>query len=187
MGLPSYHFVGSPNYEGGNWVAYDRQYRRELLAKGDLNWSSPNARLYNEAFTGRTRTIPHCTQCLSKDHTTPNCQFMPPSTALPYMPLGHQLTMVQLYTPIAPPTGQRTICSTFNDNRCRYTRCRFQHVCSECGGPHPAIFCSRPRPTGKVPTACNRFGSRGPPLSVHQPYQPGLCGCADSRDVDHNK
>ena len=52
------------NYEGGNWVAYDRQYRRELLAKGDLNWSSPNARLYSRFGvipkghnTGRWRLI----------------------------------------------------------------------------------------------------------------------------------
>ena len=160
------------NYEGGNWIAYDRQYRREMLAKGDLNWSSPNARLYNEAFTGRARAIPRCTQCLSEDHTTPYCQFMPPSTPLPYMPLGHQQTTVPPYTQLAPPmpsTGQRTICRNFNDNRCRYTRCRFQHVCSECGGPHPAIFCSRPRPTGKAPTARNRFGSRGHPYPYTGP------------------
>ena len=42
-------------YEGANWVAYDRLYRREMLAKKDLNWSVPNARLYSEAFTGRAK------------------------------------------------------------------------------------------------------------------------------------
>ena len=40
------------NYEGKQWVAYDRQYRREALARKDLNWSAANPRLYNEAFTG---------------------------------------------------------------------------------------------------------------------------------------
>ena len=43
------------NYEGSNWVAYDRQFRRDMLARKDLNWSAPNARLYNEAFTGRAK------------------------------------------------------------------------------------------------------------------------------------
>ena len=38
-------------YEGSTWVAYDRQFRREMLANKDLNWSVPDARLYNEAFT----------------------------------------------------------------------------------------------------------------------------------------
>ena len=34
-------------YEGATWVAYDRQFRREMLARKDLNWSVPNSRLYN--------------------------------------------------------------------------------------------------------------------------------------------
>ena len=34
------------NYEKYRWVAYDRQYRREALARKDLNWSAENSRLY---------------------------------------------------------------------------------------------------------------------------------------------
>lgn len=41
------------NYEGKQWVAYDRQYRREALMRRDLNWSIPDSRLYNEALIGR--------------------------------------------------------------------------------------------------------------------------------------
>ena len=37
------------NYEGKRWVAYDHQYRREALARKDLNWSITDSRLY-EAF-----------------------------------------------------------------------------------------------------------------------------------------
>ena len=64
-------------YEGSNWVYYDRQFRREMLAPKDLDWSLPNARLYNEAFTGRARSITRCPQCLSEDHTAAVCQFSP--------------------------------------------------------------------------------------------------------------
>ena len=39
------------NYEGHQWVIYDCQFRREALAREDLNWSVLDSRLYNEAFT----------------------------------------------------------------------------------------------------------------------------------------
>ena len=45
------------NYEGKRWVLYDRQFRREALARKDLNWSVTDSRLYNEAFTGRLAHI----------------------------------------------------------------------------------------------------------------------------------
>ena len=48
------------SYDGATWVAHDRQYRREMLDRKDLNWSVPNSRLYNEAFTGRARIMPRC-------------------------------------------------------------------------------------------------------------------------------
>lgn len=65
------------NYEGSNWVAYDRQFRRHMLASKDLNWSTPNPRLYNEAFTGRARVIPRCPHCLCEDHTEATCPHNP--------------------------------------------------------------------------------------------------------------
>ena len=58
------------NYEGKQWVAYDRQYRREALARKDLNWSIPNIRHYNEAITGRAKAIPRCSYCLQDDQPT---------------------------------------------------------------------------------------------------------------------
>ncbi len=51
------------NYEHGRWVAYDRQFRREALAKKCLDWSVPDPRLYSETFTGRARSIPRCSLC----------------------------------------------------------------------------------------------------------------------------
>ena len=51
-------------YESGRWLAYDRQFRREVLARKCLDWSVPNQRLYTEAFTGRGKPIPRCSVCL---------------------------------------------------------------------------------------------------------------------------
>ena len=66
------------NFEGTAWVAYDRQYRREALARQDLNWSACNARLYNEAFTGRAKAIPRCQHCLSETHASATCPLTTP-------------------------------------------------------------------------------------------------------------
>ena len=65
------------NYKGISWVTYDRQYRREALARRDLNWSAVNSRLYNEAFTGRAKAISRCEYCLSDTHLSANCPYNP--------------------------------------------------------------------------------------------------------------
>ena len=51
------------NYEKGQWVTYDRQYRREALARKDLNWFVTDPALSNEVFTGRARQIQRCSMC----------------------------------------------------------------------------------------------------------------------------
>ena len=65
------------SYEGATWVAYDRQYRRQMLARKDLNWSVPDSRLYNEAFTGRARAVPRCQHCISEEHDSSSCPQNP--------------------------------------------------------------------------------------------------------------
>ena len=65
------------NFEGQQWVEYDRQFRREALAGKSLDWSIPNHRLYQEAFTGRARNIPRCSYCVQDDHTSELCTKNP--------------------------------------------------------------------------------------------------------------
>ena len=139
------------NYEGGNWVAYDQQYRRDMLARKDLNWSTPNTRLYNEAFTGRAKIIPRCPHCLSEDHVAASCPHSPNPLLVGWVPDPRSHAPQGHYSMAAPQgtSTQREVCRNFNDNRCRFARCRFQHVCQDCGGPHPAGFCPRRAgPTG---------------------------------------
>ena len=111
------------NYEGSNWVAYDRQFHRGMLAQKDLNWSVPNARLYNEAFTGRAKSIPRCPHCLGDDHVGATCplnpnpivvgwfqdsrSFLPPTTTVPLFLQGQPRV----------GTGRMETCRNFNENR----------------------------------------------------------------------
>ena len=132
-------------YEGSNWVSYDRQFRREMLARKDLNWSIPDAGLYNEAFTGRAKSIPRCPHCLSEDHTAAACQFNPNPPIM-----GWLQDPSQFFASTASPSqvqgfGRRSICRNYNSERCYLSRCHFSHVCAECQGSHPQLDALRAR------------------------------------------
>ncbi len=127
------------NYEGCQWVLYDRQYRREALARRDLNWSVPNTRLYNEAFTGRARAIPRCSYCLSDDHLANNCPVNPGATSKWDGP----------HSSNSRPCASEP-CRNFNEGKCRRVNCRYTHVCLSCHEAHPWVDCPRRRQPGKT-------------------------------------
>ena len=132
------------NYEDDCWVTYDRQFRREALAKKDLDWSVPNIRLYNEAFTGRARTIPRCSFCLQDDHSSQDCSKNPARAWQQWYQVNLMSTQTpqQTHTPLLDPaTGQQT-CKRFNRGACRDpARCKYKHVCFDCGGSHAISQC----------------------------------------------
>ena len=132
------------NYEGSPWVAYDRQFRRQALVRKDLNWSVIDSRLYNEAFTGRAKHITRCRHCLSDSNTTQQCPDNP-NLFTGWHPDMRQLPQ-QLMPSLAWDQGpartsstRQEICRNYNDGRCKFQRCRFQHICKECSVPHPWI------------------------------------------------
>ena len=138
------------NYEAGRWVSYDRQYRREALARKDLNWSVTDPRLYNEAFTGRARAIPRCNFCLQDSHTGQQCPQNPDRSWYGWLP---SLPSLPPWPGSVPPLPSgdlpREICRRYNENKCRQgPRCRYSHICKECRmlgikADHPSVFCPR--------------------------------------------
>ena len=164
-------------YEGANWVAYDRLYRREMLAKKDLNWSVPNPRLYSEAFTGRAKRHPQCPHCLSEDHEGAGCPHNPNPSFMGWfqsasLPQGPLASPGQTRAP--PPEKLRDICRNYNGNRCRFTRCRFLHICAECSGPHAVVHCpqSQAAPANRGATPRSRPVAQARGSRLH-PYAPG--------------
>ena len=119
------------NFDGTAWVAYDRQFRREALARRDLNWSATNARLYSEAFTGRAKVIPRCRHCLSETHDLRACPVNPDNLD----PTARRQS--------SPGASSKDVCRNYNDGKCRYSRCKYQHVCRECHYPHPWSSCPK--------------------------------------------
>ncbi len=74
------------NYEAGHWAAYDRQFRREALARKSLDWSMPDSRLYSEARQGKGHP-----QVLAVPHGRP------PGSQLPTEPQPVMGRMVSWY------------------------------------------------------------------------------------------
>ena len=159
------------NYESGHWVSYDRQYRREALARKNLDWSVPDPRLFSEAFTGRARSIPRCTFCLRDDHTGQNCPSNPDRAWSGWFPGPTSWAVPsQAWSPKSAPLPPRQelgspleVCRRFNEGRCRLAaKCRYLHTCKECGNKgHPAVTCPRSQhlppgrsrsPRGSVPS-----------------------------------
>ena len=133
------------NYEGKRWVQYNRQFRREALARKDLNGSVTNSRLYNETFTGRARAIPRCSYCGQDDHGESSRQHNPSRplfglltnwAAFPGYPLPAQQQIPQ-----RQQTPSMEICRKYNKGRCRKVACTFRHACLRCSGQHPQMEC----------------------------------------------
>ena len=129
------------------WVAYDRQFRQEALAGKSLDWSVPNHRLYQEAFTGRACNIPMCSYCVQDDHTSKLCTKNPARMCFCWPAVFPVWPAVQ--PPTFPTQGwpqpSPELCRRFNSGRCFAARCRYTHACTECGGGHPARDCPRAR------------------------------------------
>lgn len=153
-------------FEGSAWVVYDRCYRRRAALTKDLNWSVQQTALYNEAFTGRARTIPRCGHCLSENHALADCPDVPRGTA-PQVNVPPSALPPNTGTPRPRPTIPQApapsaeYCRLFNQVRCRSRRCRYAHLCLNCSLPHPELVC---------PTKGRR--DRSPPPPPPHPREP---------------
>lgn len=128
------------NFQGAAWVAYDRMYRRQALAKGSLDWGIEDPGLYSEAFVGRAKVVPRCSHCLSEFHAVDACPDLPRfAMGFPVQP-----AQSQGYT-----HSSQEVCKRFNEERCTFKKCRFRHICSGCRkGSHPVTKC--PENRGRV-------------------------------------
>ena len=71
---------------------------------------------------------------------------------------------------LPPPKSAATseICRNYNENRCRYSRCRYIHLCLGCAGQHPALQCPRRlSPSVKPPAGRPAHQGAGLPSPTH--------------------
>ena len=154
------------DFEGEAWVTYDTCYRRQAANTKSLNWSQIDFTLYNQTFAGKARMKLRCALCLSEHHITGNCDFATDNMATRDIQSSRPTRPVQgTGRTTKTPTQHDTIevCILFNADRgniCRYSRCKYAHVCGFrwCRGPHPKSEC----PGGRRWDAQTRKRGRSP-------------------------
>ena len=126
------------SFTGEGWVTYDTCYRRRAAVTKDLNWGEVDFHLYI-----REKSILRCRYCSSEHHTSGECSYAP-ETSLS----RHARPAIQYQHSASKPA----VCLLFNSragNKCRYSSCRYEHMCINCRGTHPASACYRYRPMEK--------------------------------------
>ena len=99
-----------------------------------------------------------CPHSLSEDHGGASCPHNPNPPILGWLqsPMPVQWVQPSQFQPSSAaaqrPAPAREVCRNYNMNRCRFSRCRYAHVHSDCGGAHMAPSCPSPR----------QFPDRGP-------------------------
>ena len=157
----------SQDFTGLAWVRYDASFRRQAAITSNRKWSQINPSLYSICFTGCALAVKRCELCLSAAHTTKQCALLSdPDSELPDRLKAVESVMVSLASRL--PTahmdkGKRPmtaeICRLYNENCCRFPKCRYRHLCAKCGNGHPA--CSCPQALGPIPTPSAMGARRG--------------------------
>ena len=123
-------------------VIYDQNFRLEVAGQV---WAKVDPSIYAQCFTGQSVSPENwCSQCQGLDHATARGPFKPAkrvwSNTGGQTPSGSQAP-TRMYQPTS--AGMQA-CFKYNqyNGDCKYGRngrkCRYPHVCSSCGGPHPA-------------------------------------------------
>lgn len=161
----------SLTFENAAWASYDVAYRRQAANRGSLDWGVVDAALYNEAFTGRARSIPRCWYCLADTHSSRECAHAPVEGGTPNGPYytaepryGRPLTR---QTALFNRGSNADICRLFNSpggSRCRFPQCRYRAPMSEM-----QAATSPEQVRGKTP-------ARKPPSVTTESLFPSLAG-----------
>ncbi len=127
----------SQKYKWPSWVIYDQNFRMD--AAGNPAQLDPS--IYAQCFTGQVLSTENwCSRCKSLDHPTLRCPLRPAKR--PWEAAFGRTKPEQGSNPSNPTT--LAACIKFNryNGDCKFgNRCRFQHVCSGCGGDHPVSRC----------------------------------------------
>ena len=130
-----------------------------------------DARLYNEAFTGRAKAIRPCSYYSQDDHEQSSGPSNPHRPLLGWLPgIGAWPAPTFFPQPAMqplPPTPLREHCRRFNEGRCgKQQRCKYLHACIACNGPHPQTQCTN-RPPYR-PRSPQRKGLPFQPMNRNQ-------------------
>ena len=129
----------SLRYKWPSWVMYDMSFRQEMAGVTGTSWAKVEPSIYSLCFTGQALNSDNwCQNCQTLDHTPNTCLLRPRKR--PWgASIGH---------PTHANSRAREVCHRYNrfGGDCKFGReCRYRHICSSCGDPHPASRCKQAR------------------------------------------
>ena len=63
----------SKEYTDDMWRHYDADYRQKAEATHNTDWSTIDAAIFNQCFTGRAKQVQRCSNCNSTKHDATSC------------------------------------------------------------------------------------------------------------------
>ena len=125
---------------GRGWRLYDVAFRQQVRSFDSVDFARINQSLYSTtilAFGGGRQKF--CPVCMLSDHTQEECGLHQ----------NHGRPIVQARDigaalPRGPERRKRErmgACYAWNEGKCTFLRCRYEHACSRCGGEHRKPQC----------------------------------------------
>ena len=127
---------------GRGWLLYDAQFRQQVSSFSAVDFSRINQSLYATTFLaygggGRQKV---CPDCLMSDHAYEDCALHPNRTA-PVVQMREVGGVHHKGQEVRRKRERAYTCFAWNEGRCTYVKCRYDHVCSRCGGDHRKAQC----------------------------------------------
>lgn len=127
---------------GRGWLLYDAAFRQQIASLEATDFSKVNQGLYATTFLAYGGRGQFCARCMSSDHAQEECALHP-NREVPVVQLQDNRGRHRREEQVEQRRrrGRRGACYAFNDGRCAVPFCRFEHVCSVCGGEHRKAMC----------------------------------------------
>ena len=125
---------------GGSF--YDTQFRQQITSFDTADFSRLNQSLYAITFLvyggdGRQKV---CPDSMMLDHAYKECTLYPNRTA-PFLRMQEVGGRQQRGQEVRRKWERAGPCFVWNEGWCAFTRCRYEHVCSQCAGDHKKDQC----------------------------------------------
>ena len=142
---------------GGNgWKAYDAMFRQWVASSPGTDWAKLNSAIYAVTFLARSTKGRMCHHCLEDHHGADECTLAPRGQPRQPERVAALNPSTGSHPQRAPPV-RRQVCFSWNEGRCSFPYCHYQHVCLRCRGEHRSWQCRAPPPHGSGPQ-----GTTGP-------------------------
>ena len=126
---------------GRGWLLYDAAFRQQIRSYDTMDFAKINQSLYSTTFLayggGRPR---FCPDCMMADHSHEECALHP-NRALPVVQMRDAAGGRPKAQEVWRKRERSGVCYAWNDGKCSFTRCRYDHVCARCGGEHKKAQC----------------------------------------------